>query len=1224
MKTVAASGAGAVESAMQALRAPATSQWHALQADGLVAPGQCVLLAASCSGVERAWVDCVQAGDFEAAWAQLSQAVSERWAGKSHALRWLRVELACNIRQTTWGQVCAQLAATKRNYWRQGIAFDAEFSRAILPLEASGNALLYDSRSPVATPNAHNLSIYAVRRFGQALAWPDDAGTPVWLFDTRAVFCDGADVHVIAHAGRHRGYRALPQFGPGVVGDVVVRATDYLARQVQPDGRYHYGVFPCFDRPIPTYNTLRHASATYALLEGWEVTGEPAHRDAIERALAHLCEVFIQPATLPDGTQAAFLVDVGNEVKLGGNAVSLLALCKHASLTGEQRWLPLMERLALGIVHMQQPDTGQFVHVLNWPSLSLKQAQRIIYYDGEAAFGLMRLFELTGDARWIQTVERAFTHFIAAEHWRAHDHWLGYCVDMLTRYRPQARYYRFGLDNVRDHLDFVAGRITTFPTLLELMMAARRMIRRLQADQDHAQLLDDFDLPRFDRALESRARYLMSGFFWPEVAMFFRNPVRVLDGFFIRHHGFRVRIDDVEHYLSGYVAYLADQTAQGRAHDGTGQRAPDGPALPADLAGQENGALEPALLTPIIGGRLHWRAAQAWEAMREAALVSGVVLESTHHVDTYRPLAVQERVFRARHIDTPVAGEAPVTWKGQRWWRHPGKPPCAVPGRSHHGWGLAVDVHRADQPARRRWLQANAARFGWGWTEAGEVWHLEYLAADAPPADVAAFVQAQALARQAGKGDGWTAVAVAQATGGTWVRAPGQADWRATGLCVWPPSMAPGQMVVVRGDDAPLGLHPVALPRLAHAPSALITQSPGLPGLAQEVPLLQVADRVQATLGLARHARARMTGRLVGVTGSAGKTTTVAMLADCLAAYGPTCRTQGNANLPLGVAWNLASMDWQARFGVLEMAVGRMGSSARLVQPDVAVVTNVTAAHLRYHGSVEEIARRKARIFSGMRPGSLAVLNRDLPEWRIFALQAARFGLRILHYGHDAAADLRLVEHSPQTGRVQASYREQVFEFVPGAPGAHMAMNALACLGAVLGLGLPPGAALDALARFQPLDGRGRVHALVLDDGRRIRLVDDAYNANPASMQAALRAVAESAVAVSGGRRVLALGDMLELEPQARALHEALAGPVRQAQPDLVLLCGPWMAHLAAQLSGHVALRWYPDATALGADLHRQLRTDDLVLFKSSAGTGLGTVVAQLRQAASDAMALPG
>jgi hypothetical protein len=508
-------------------------------------------------GSQRAHVVHACGPNFSMAWRLGVERLQQWMDTQESGSLWLRVDWVEGARAVSWEHLTSQLALTKRNYFRYGIAFDEDFECAFTEQELNANAMLYGGPEVEhAVVNRNNFAVYHRTRFGGGQVLQIPPAGPAFLLSMRGVFCQPDGVaHPLEGTGLNTGRRIVDQLDADAALGLVHSGSSFLARQVQDGGMFVYGHFPCFDRRIPTYNTLRHASSVYAMLEAWELTRDEALKSAIESAIDHLAQVLIRPYALPDGQEAAFLVDTGDEIKLGGNAVCLLALSKYCELMETQRWLPLLEKLALGIAWMQDPATGRFNHVLHAGDLAVKETFRVIYYDGEAAFGLMRLYGLTGDERWLAVVEKAFEHFIASEHWRAHDHWLSYCVNELTRWRPLERYFRFGLLNVEGHLDFVLERKTTFPTLLELMLAAQQMLQRLEEMPSMRHLLQGFDIAKFRRALTYRAHYLLNGFFWPELAMYFKKPSAIVGSFFIRHHSFRVRIDDVEHYLSGYVAY---------------------------------------------------------------------------------------------------------------------------------------------------------------------------------------------------------------------------------------------------------------------------------------------------------------------------------------------------------------------------------------------------------------------------------------------------------------------------------------------------------------------------------------------------------------------------------------------------------------------------------------------------------------------------------------------
>lgn len=1003
-------------------------------------------------GPARAEIVHASGTSLESAWQKGLAQLRATMTSKGLQGRWLRVDWVDGVETMSCGELKTQLTKFKRNYFRLGLAFDPAFETAFLEQELNANAMLYGgNRIEHAVLNENNFRIYARRKFGpkQHLDLSDDA--QVYVLSTAGVFCDEHGVtSELNGPGLNAGRRSIERISLDEINSLIETSSDFLGRQVDQKGVFIYGYHPCFDRKIDAYNTLRHASTTYSMIEAWEVTGNAALKDSIDRSLAYLRGDCIKSVTLPDGTQAAFVVDVGNEIKLGANAVAILAMTKYASLTGSTDDHALLENLALGIVHMQNAEDGSFVHVLHYPSLEVKNAFRTIYYEGEAAFGLMRLYNLTRDSRWLETVEKGFDHFIAQEHWKHHDHWLSYCVNELTQHRPEERYFRFGIQNIAGYLDFVLQRVTTFPTLLELMMAGRDMLDRIADMPQFQHLLAEIDMEKFHRALEYRAHYLLNGYFWPEMAMYFANPDCIVGSFFIRHHAFRVRIDDVEHYLSGFIAYLK-----------------------------------------------------------------------------YR-----------KHAPQPdLSDKAPI---------YP--PEQLIPSS-----GMAA----------------------------------------------------------------WTAEQVRQATGGSWLVEP-DSDWTATGISIYAPAMKPGNLMIVRsGEAGSIGVLSAILSRLPHPASGLIISEESEASAAFDGPVLKVSDTGEAILALGKFARDNMSGKILAVTGSAGKTSTVAMLTHALKPWGAVSQTAFNANLPNGVAWNLASMPFDVPHVVMELAIGRMGQSSALARPQVAIFTNIVPAHLGESSTIADIARAKSAIFRGMAAGDVAILNRDMLEWETVHRAAQARGLNILHYGTTEESAFQLVTYDWQDKLVKARIRGEMIEYRLGAAGEHMALNSLAVLAAAHAIGYALEPMLEQFANFNPLPGRGEELDLTLD-GRRFTLIDDAYNANPGSMPAALEQLSHTQ---PKGRRVAVLAEMRDLGLEAQTHHDALATLAYLGKIDCFHVMGELYSGFWESLPEGQRGSFTLSLEELGEKVLGDIADGDTILFKGSNGTLLHKLVETIKTYARPAKA---
>ena len=381
--------------------------------------------------------------------------------------------------------------------------------------------------------------------------------------------------------------------------------------------------------------------------------------------------------------------------------------------------------------------------------------------------------------------------------------------------------------------------------------------------------------------------------------------------------------------------------------------------------------------------------------------------------------------------------------------------------------------------------------------------------------------------------------------------------------------------------------------------------------------LILVPDVMEGLRRLGRAARSRSRAEVVAVTGSVGKTGTKDMLAVALGAEAAVHHSPASFNNHWGVPLTLARMPERARYAVFEIGMNHPGEIeplARMVRPRVAIITTVEPVHLEAFDDVESIARAKAEIFSGVTAGGAAVINRDNSHFDLLAELSRAAGVaRIVGFGQSADADIRLdrVVLKPGCSTVAVTVLGEPVAYKIGAPGRHLVQNSLAVLGAVSLIGGDIARAALSLARLELPKGRGRRYALSLSSGQAL-LIDESYNANPASMAAAIQLLA-SAEPGMVGRRIAVLGDMLELGRQAPQMHAALAESLAAAGVDLVFAAGPLMSTLWEALPRHLKGSYADSATELEGPLRDALAPGDVVMVKGSNGIRLGPLVDSLR-----------
>lgn len=456
---------------------------------------------------------------------------------------WVKVDClnSCNIQ--TRAVFEEEIRSSREFFFKKGVSFDTGFETALLEAQLNCCGLI--------NYKTGTLDDDKIRDFLNSRVGLESIPDNVISFTTVGYICDeNKKLYKLYPDEENYGRRIVSELTKDDIKQVIETSSVYLANAVQDNGKFDYGVNPVNDFHFVTYNILRHSGTIWSLIMQYDTTKDEKLIPKIESTIEYL----MGSIEYSDSDHAYLVERKADEIKLGGNAIAIVTLSTYASVFESNKYDSLITALANSILDMQEED-GSYYHVLSFPGFERKERDRIVYYDGEATFALARAYSITKDKRYLNAAEKALDYFIANDYTRFCDHWIAYAVNEVTIYDPKERYLNFGLKNANDNLSKIFNQDTTFHTFLELLMAAFSLYERIKEKNIYASYMQRFNFEAFIRTIYRRAHYMLGGYLYPEIAMYMKVPSSVVYTFCVRHDSYRIRIDDVQHYIGGYYNF---------------------------------------------------------------------------------------------------------------------------------------------------------------------------------------------------------------------------------------------------------------------------------------------------------------------------------------------------------------------------------------------------------------------------------------------------------------------------------------------------------------------------------------------------------------------------------------------------------------------------------------------------------------------------------------------
>ena len=520
-------------------------------APSLCVEGKYTVFFSVCNTISRAKVVRATAASLSQAWHDACTAAVKYISSKEYKPVWIKADIMCKSEKVLLTDLIDTISKGYNEFYRHGISFDSDYKTAMIEAEINGNRVISYKEKTI---KAEQVNKYLPKVCGMKLeSLPEEVIT----FDCRCAFCDENNkTYTLYWRGHNRGRRVLKKFVKKNALDVITTSSEYLSSQLDLNGKFEYGIYPIRHNFISGYNILRHASSLWSLICAYRITGDKFILRQVEGAIGYLVKHSFYKYRKPhDEENTAYIADLDKmEVKLGGNGLSIIMLTEYMSVTGSDKYVKLCQELGNGILELLDMETGEFTHVLSIPDLQVKAKMRTVYYDGEAVFALARLYNLTKEQRWLDAASVAVERFIREDYTKHRDHWVAYAMNEITKHKPVEEYFAFALRNAQVNLKKIYNQKTTYHTYLELLCVTFELYDRIITENIKVDYLSEFDVDYFIETIFHRAHFMLNGYAYPEYAMYLKYPDKILGSFFVRHDGYRIRIDDIQHFCGAYYS----------------------------------------------------------------------------------------------------------------------------------------------------------------------------------------------------------------------------------------------------------------------------------------------------------------------------------------------------------------------------------------------------------------------------------------------------------------------------------------------------------------------------------------------------------------------------------------------------------------------------------------------------------------------------------------------